>query len=38
LLLIKGKVGDKNGKEKIIIQEIKNLHSCLQVNIPGINL
>ncbi|MDD3655701.1 MAG: OB-fold nucleic acid binding domain-containing protein [Atribacterota bacterium] len=38
LLLIKGKVGDKNGEEKIIIQEIKNLHSCLQINIPGINL
>ena len=29
LLIIKGKMGDKSGEEKIIIQEIKNLYSYL---------
>lgn len=28
LLLIKGKIGDKTGEEKIIVQEIKQLTSC----------
>lgn len=34
LLLIKGKVSNKNGEEKLIIQEITNIDSCLEENIP----
>lgn len=32
LFIIKGRIGDKNGEEKIIIQEIKNLYSYLEEN------
>jgi len=32
LLIIKGKMSDKSGEEKIIIQEIKNLYSYLEEN------
>jgi DNA polymerase-3 subunit alpha len=32
LFIIKGKISDKNGEEKIIIQEIKNLYSYLEEN------
>ncbi|MFZ2330542.1 MAG: OB-fold nucleic acid binding domain-containing protein, partial [Atribacterota bacterium] len=32
LLIIKGKISDKNSEEKIIIQEIKNLYSYLEEN------
>ena len=32
LFIIKGRMGDKNGEEKIIIQEIKNLYSYLEEN------
>jgi DNA polymerase III alpha subunit len=32
LLIIKGKMSDKSGEEKIIIQEIKNLYYYLEEN------
>ncbi len=32
LLVIKGKMGNKNGEEKIVVQEIIKLHSYLQEN------
>ncbi|HNR65388.1 MAG TPA: hypothetical protein PKJ95_03725 [Atribacterota bacterium] len=32
LLIIKGKISDKNSEEKIIIQETKNLYSYLEEN------
>ncbi len=32
LLLIQGNTSNKSGEEKIIIQEISNIHSCLEGN------
>ena len=38
LLLIKGKVSNKKGEEKLIIQEITSIDSCLEDNIPSIKI
>ena len=32
MFILKGKISDKNGEEKISIQEIKNLYSYLEEN------